>query len=453
MGNDHHNALLRLISVSTETVDTQTYPLSETHDVVLGRTPACQVVIDAQQYSGVSRRHATVCPMGVDSQGTPLWQICDLNSVNGTFVNGQKIHRCRTLRAGDRITLSRNGPQFVFEHRATQANTPHPQPSLIGASYPASPAPHQNSDLTMSQLIPIVSVRQDLYRKGYLLPGILTVIMVVLLFVAQGKLFNWLLAFYLGSGGFYFIYRLCGKHKPWWVFIVSALFTAMILISPILQVFIWIFRGILPGNVSSASAGFISQLISHFFGAGMMEELLKALPIVGFLLWGAQLHSPGRERIGVWEPLDGILIGAASALGFTWLETLGQYVPGVIEEVAAEAGAAAGANAGLQLLIPRILGSVAGHMAYSGIFGYFIGLSVLIPSKRWLILGVGYFMASGLHAVWNATGSMLGGDFDLIALMVVGIAAYAFLVAAILKARQLSPTRARNFATWMGPPS
>jgi RsiW-degrading membrane proteinase PrsW (M82 family) len=64
-----------------------------------------------------------------------------------------------------------------------------------------------------------------------------------------------------------------------------------------------------------------------FFGAGLMEELLKALPVLGLYFLGRLLYSPWRERIGVWEPLDGILLGTASAVGFTLLETLGQYVP------------------------------------------------------------------------------------------------------------------------------
>jgi RsiW-degrading membrane proteinase PrsW (M82 family) len=97
---------------------------------------------------------------------------------------------------------------------------------------------------------------------------------------------------------------------------------------------------------------------------------------------------------------------------------------------------------GLQLLIPRLLGSIAGHMAYSGYLGYFIGLSVLKSSKRWLILTVGYLSASALHALWNATGT-----FSVFLLAFVGIVSYAFLAAAILKARSLSPTRSQNFAT------
>jgi RsiW-degrading membrane proteinase PrsW (M82 family) len=94
------------------------------------------------------------------------------------------------------------------------------------------------------------------------------------------------------------------------------------------------------------------------------------------------------------------------------------------------------------LLIPRILGSVAGHMAYSGYFGYFIGLSVLKPRSFWQILGVGYLSAAGLHALWNATGFL-----SSLVLAVVGVLSYAFLAAAILKARALSPTREHNFAT------
>ena len=81
-------------------------------------------------------------------------------------------------------------------------------------------------------------------------------------------------------------------------------------------------------------------------------------------------------------------------------------------------------------------------MAYSGYLGYFIGLTVLKPRKRVSILAVGYLTAAALHALWNAT-----GFFSALLLAVVGVLSYAFLTAAILKARALSPTRSQNFAT------
>ena len=134
-------------------------------------------------------------------------------------------------------------------------------------------------------------------------------------------------------------------------------------------------------------------------------------------------------------------------MGFTLLETLGQYVPDITQNVAQQSGVGTGQLVGLQLLIPRILGSVAGHMAYSGYLGYFIGLAVLKPRLAWQILPVGYVSAAALHALWNATGSI-----NALLLVVVGVLSYAFLMAAILKARALSPTRSQNFATrFLGP--
>ncbi|HEY9601863.1 MAG TPA: PrsW family glutamic-type intramembrane protease, partial [Allocoleopsis sp.] len=167
-----------------------------------------------------------------------------------------------------------------------------------------------------------------------------------------------------------------------------------------------------------------------------------ALPLLGAFLIGVLLPSPWRERVGVWEPLDGILLGTASAVGFTLLETLGQYVPEIINDATLQAGVGDSQLLGLQLLIPRVLGSVAGHMAYSGYFGYFIGLSVLKPSSCVPTLIIGYLCAAILHALWNATGFV-----SPILLAVVGTLSYALLAAAILKARALSPTRSQNFAT------
>jgi RsiW-degrading membrane proteinase PrsW (M82 family) len=262
--------------------------------------------------------------------------------------------------------------------------------------------------------------------------------------VGQPVFFNLLLAVYLAGAAFYFVYRLCGKPKPWWVLLASTLTTSVLLITPILALFIFVFRGILPGSIpeQGEQVNVLSLFIRMFFGAGLMEELLKALPVLGAYFIGRLLPTPWRERIGVWEPLDGILLGTASAVGFTLIETLGQYVPGIIDNVTLQAGAGQGQLLGLQLLIPRILGSVAGHMAYSGYLGYFIGLSVLKPSQRWLILLIGYVCASALHALWNSTGFVSG-----LFLAVIGILSYAFLSAAILKARVLSPTRSQNFAT------
>ncbi len=410
------------------------YQLSTTNSTVIGREPSCQITLDST-CKGVSRRHAEIRPLMTRApDGSPQWQICDLGSANGTFINKQPVPGCQTLRPGDHIYLGKKGAEFIFECQLVPSRPPVRPINL----------PLGNS-LHLSQVVPIVATKQDLLQKGFLIPGIVTVLFVVGLFATLGNpvLFNALLAIYLSLGGYYFIYRLSGKSKPWWLLVASASITIFIIITPFSLPFFLVFRQILPGDPSNVS-GFIPTFIAMFFGAGLMEELLKAVPVFIALWMGLSLNSPWREKIGVWEPLDGILLGAASAVGFTLVETLGQYVPENIAAIVTQYGEGMGQLVGLQLLIPRIIGSVAGHMAYSGYFGYFIGLSMLKPSKRWLILGIGYLTSSLLHALWNASGGFL--------LPIVGILAYVFLVAAILKARQLSPNRQQNFATQYRPP-
>jgi len=398
------------------------YVLSDLAEMAIGRDPTCQIIFDSTRYGSISRRHAQVCR---SPESPSRWQICDLNSANGTFVNGRRVQGCQTLNVGDRIALGQGEAQLVFELKIGPApqgdlSLPVARPLVAPAFSSAADPPIIPPDVTLSQLFPILSTGRDLTRKAYLVPAGLTVSFVILLFLAVGSpvFFNVLLAAYLSGAAYYVVYQLCGKHKPLWVLVGAAVITMLVLVSPLLNLFIYVFRVILPGQVSNnlQSSNFAILLIQMFFGAGLMEELIKALPIflIGWI--GKGLKSPRRERFGVWEPLDGILLGTASAVGFTLLETLGQYVPGMINEVSLQSGKGAGELLGLQLLIPRILGSVSGHMAYSGYFGYFIGLSVLKPAKRWKILSIGYLSAAGLHALWNASGA-----FNLLILAIVGV--------------------------------
>jgi hypothetical protein len=100
---------------------------------------------------------------------------------------------------------------------------------------------------------------------------------------------------------------------------------------------------------------------------------------------------------------------------------------------------------GLQLLIMRLVSQIAGHLAWSGYFGYFIGLAVLRPKSAPQLILIGLGSAAGLHAAWDAAA---GTEAVSIA---IGILSYACLLAAILKARRISPSRDQNFATVVMP--
>lgn len=413
--------------------------LLDTKEIVLGRDSKNQVVIDSKLYGMVSRRHAAIRrERGRRNSKSASWVIEDLNSANGTYLNGQKLQGWERLKEGDRITLGQNGPEFVIEELNDKPNYP--------ASLPTVPSNLEKDSLSLTQLFPIVSTGQQLAQKAYLYPAIFTIVCVVLMFLTIGdaQAFNFLTAVYISVAAYYFIYRLCGKHKPWWVLLGSGFFTILILSSPILNFFILIFRHLLPGNVlvEPDEVGFLSLLVRMFFGAGLMEELLKALPVFAALFLGRLLPYRWQQKIGVIEPLDAILLATASAVGFTLLETLGQYVPVVVHNASIQAGENVAQLQGLQLLIPRVLGMVCGHMAYSGYFGYFIGLSALRGRNSCLILGIGYLTSAFIHALWNAAGVL-----SVVMLVIVGALSYAFLAAAILKARAISPTRDKNFAT------
>lgn len=409
--------------------------LSHHNSLFIGREPSkCQLVLDSQYYPEVSRIHLEIRPVNYPSTyNSPTWEIHDLSS-NGTFVNGKRLKNSYVLQSGDLIKLGKNDIEFTF-YCQTQ-NNPH-KPVIQPANI------NTQDSLHLSYILPVLSKNNKLLTKGFIILGVLTVIFVVALFSSVGDFgsFSSLLAIYLGGLGYYFIYYLCGKNKPWWLLILIAISQMMLLISPIFLIIAIAFREILPGDVFNLpeDASFFSHLIANFFGAGLAEELAKAIPVFILIAISLKVRTPWRERIGVTEPLDGIVMVAASALGFTLLETLGQYVPNIIEETG-------DLSVGLQLLIPRIIGSVFGHMAYSGYFGYFIGLAMLKPSKRWLLLVIGWLTSASLHGFWNASASLSQSNAVLV-LGISGVFAYMFLVAAILKARQISPTRSQNFAT------
>jgi hypothetical protein len=78
-----------------------------------------------------SREHARVFEQGGD------WHVVDLNSTNGTLVNGAKITR-RALRPGDEITIGNT--VLVFE--VPEAPRPEtPAAAATAAPAPASPGP------------------------------------------------------------------------------------------------------------------------------------------------------------------------------------------------------------------------------------------------------------------------------------------------------------------------
>ena len=145
------------------------------------------------------------------------------------------------------------------------------------------------------------------------------------------------------------------------------------------------------------SSQFIELFIGHFIGAGMLEELFKAGPVILLLILTpnlSNLNLPG-IRGNKLSPTIAILVGASSAVGFMIEETLGQYVPDVDEPLKLAYG--------LMLLIPRFITGMAGHAGWSGIFAYYIALGFYYNRVNIIYPIAGWILASALHGLWNST--------------------------------------------------
>jgi S1-C subfamily serine protease len=102
----------------------QTFVLREDY-VLLGRHPSCTVRFDPEQDREVSARHAALIREGGQ------WVLRDLGSSNGTWVNGERVSRDRTLRPGDELRLGPGGPRLRFGAAAAEPTVPPTRPDLL----------------------------------------------------------------------------------------------------------------------------------------------------------------------------------------------------------------------------------------------------------------------------------------------------------------------------------
>lgn len=118
-----------VLQVSSEQQQNR-YELFATQETSIGRNPDCEIALDPDLYDKISWNHAKI--KAISQPGTAStsveWQLCDLNSTNGTYINGQRLQGCQALQPGDRITLAspstnRSNPEFIFESQPALPDT------------------------------------------------------------------------------------------------------------------------------------------------------------------------------------------------------------------------------------------------------------------------------------------------------------------------------------------
>jgi RsiW-degrading membrane proteinase PrsW (M82 family) len=136
--------------------------------------------------------------------------------------------------------------------------------------------------------------------------------------------------------------------------------------------------------------GVVGTVLFFFIVVGPIEEGVKLLAV--------RLYAYTDERFD--SVLDGAVYGAMAGLGFAVIENA-LYITRELPATELEVGLGLiGAGGGITAV--RALAG-PGHVIYSAIAGYYLGLAKFNPGRRGPIVVKGILIAAFVHATYNAT--------------------------------------------------
>jgi len=97
------------------------FDLDGLQEITIGREPSSRIAYDLQRDDEVSRKHAVI---RIKNGAELYFRIADLNSSNGTFLNGERIAGEVELLPEDIVELGSSGPKFIFDIQPRPANLP-----------------------------------------------------------------------------------------------------------------------------------------------------------------------------------------------------------------------------------------------------------------------------------------------------------------------------------------
>ena len=97
------------------------FDLAGLQEITLGRDPKSTIAFDVQRDDAVSRRHAVI---RIKNDNELYFRIADLNSSNGTMLNGERIGGEVELLPDDIVELGTGGPRFTFDVQPRPASLP-----------------------------------------------------------------------------------------------------------------------------------------------------------------------------------------------------------------------------------------------------------------------------------------------------------------------------------------
>lgn len=111
------------------------FALKHHNELIFGREAGVTVKYDPDRDDLVGRQHAKIARNPADPES---FQLTDLNSTNGTLLNGQKVTGTVPVNPGDRVQFGPGGPEFMFDVEPRPANAA--KSTRIAGASTASPA-------------------------------------------------------------------------------------------------------------------------------------------------------------------------------------------------------------------------------------------------------------------------------------------------------------------------
>jgi RsiW-degrading membrane proteinase PrsW (M82 family) len=376
----------------------------------------------------VSRYHAAIrwAPHG--------YEIEDLGSANGTFVQGLRVQGRLPLSPGQTIRIGNTELHFTALDSSQQAPAPaggagaispsgSPSNPGVGAATIAPPAPFAPMQPAPSMAPPVGAGQIVAPHPYYGMMPPRRENAIARFFKTQGRKRYWRV-FLLGILAYFVVYQVLTSTNNLHL-VPLQLLIASALVPVVFVIFCWEQSAFADMPPAIVGLTFLSGAILGLTIAAVVEPLL--LPSTtgsnGIDLGSAILIGVVEETAKIiaiaWflrnkrlrSELDGLIIGAAAGMGFAALETAGYgftaFLTGFIAAAQAGGGSLdslfnAGVSAMNHQLLVRMALAIFGHGVWTGIVCAVIwrerGQSTFRVTPSVI---VAFFIAVGLHALWD----------------------------------------------------
>lgn len=373
--------------------------------LTIGRGENCSIRFDPRLERIASKQHAFI---EARSDG---FYITDNKSLNGTFVNGERVGTRVRLNSSDRIQFGRNGStaKVVVDQHS-------PMPDLAAAQFqqieqaaaqqPASNVQKSMTSIGLGQLeaVPEPSRTGRYVGIGFTIFAIvfMSLIVVAIMFLSVGVVPATVAAFVAFVPAIIYLFPLMwlDRYDPEPLWLLALAFAWGALVAVIFSIIVNSAIAIVFAQTFGQGAG---MLAGGVISAPIFEEASKGIGLVILLIFFRKYFD---------DILDGIVFAGVIALGFATVENVQYY---------GQALGAGGFGALIVLFFMRGILSPFAHVTFTSMTGIGCGIARESHSTfvRIVMPVIGYFGAVALHAFWNGMAIIGGFESFLVGYLVI----------------------------------